>query len=121
MPRKKTTFAAQVRYKKQFGDSSGNSDHMEIDLTWNNDDYSSTSEETGIEIVAFDDLDDEMIPVMEKILKKSWNIVGSNCCHYGFGTCRSPVKAREWEILVAAKKYPKITTFSRVLPLLLMQ
>lgn len=44
---------------------------MEIDLTLDNHDYSTTSEEAGIEIVAFDDLDDEMIPVMEEKLKKS--------------------------------------------------
>ena len=97
---------------------------MEIDLTLDNHDYSTTSEEAGIEIVAFDDLDDEMIPVMEEKLKKSWDEVKSNFYHCGFGACRSSVKAREkkeGENIEATKRYPKITIFFRILPLLLMK
>ena len=116
MPRKKTSLAAKARYQNQFREHSNNSDHLEIDLTVENDDYSTSSEETEIEIVAFDDLDDEAIPVMKEKLKNSWNEVGNNFYHQGLGTSRSSVKAREKkerDKLQEANKLRKITDFLR--------
>ena len=114
--RKKTSLAAKARYQNQFREHSNNSDHLEIDLTVENDDYSTSSEETEIEIVAFDDLDDEAIPVMKEKLKNSWNEVGNNFYHQGLGTSRSSVKAREKkerDKLQEANKLRKITDFLR--------
>ena len=112
---KKTSLAAQVLYQKQFGGHSSHSEHLEIDLTADDDDdYSTSSEQTGLSIIAFDDLDDEAIPVMKEKITNAWNDVGNNFYHYGHGTSRSSVKAREKkerDKLVEAKKSRKITDF----------